>query len=221
MKVSQALLQRRSTRAFLPKTVEHAKITQILEHAKWSPSGVNMQPWKVYVVTGQAKQQLSNLLLSAFESGKRQNMDYPYYPSEWKVPFKQRRVSLGMEMFSLLNIARDDKDARVKQWGRNYLAFDAPCMLIFSIDSSLKTGSYLDYGMFLQSIMLMAEELSLSTCPQAALAEYPDILRNFFKVDATQHFICGIALGYADTEATVNQLKPSRAEIESFTTFID
>lgn len=220
MHVSQALLSRRSTRAFLAQEVEPNKIEQILEHAKWTPSGVNMQPWRVYVLSGAAKQRLSDQLIQAFESGQNSNMDYVYYPQHWQAPFKQRRVQLGQEMFTLLNISREDKQARLAQWARNYLAFDAPTVLLFSIDSSLETGSYLDYGMFLQSIMLMAEELGLATCPQAALAEYPDILRSYLQVDQNEHFICGLALGYADQDAAVNKLKPSRIEITEFTTFL-
>ena len=221
MKVSQALLQRRSTRAFLPKAVEHEKIEQILEHAKWTPSGVNMQPWQVYVLSGKAKQELSQRLLASFQSGAKSAMDYQYYPTEWKQPFKARRTALGKQMFDLLQIGREDKEARLEQWGRNYVGFDAPCLLLFSIDASLDKGSYLDYGMFLQSIMLMAEELGLATCPQAALVEYPQVLRDFLNCSAEQHFICGMALGYTDKQAKVNQLKPPRAEISEFSTFLE
>lgn len=221
MKVSEALLQRRSTRAFLEKPVEREKIAAILEHAKWSPSGVNMQPWRVYVVSGAAKNRLSEALLSAFENGEKGQMDYQYYPKEWKTPFKTRRVSLGQEMFSLLNISKDDKAKRLAQWGRNYIGFDAPTVLIFTIDESLETGSYLDYGMFLQSIMLMAEELGLATCPQAALVEYPILLKEFLKTDQSEKFICGMSLGYADKGAVVNQLHPSREALESFAEFIE
>lgn len=221
MKVSQALLSRRSTRAFLTKPVEQEKIIAILEHAKWTPSGVNTQPWQVYVLTGSAKQRLSEKLLSAFESGQKSAMDYQYYPKEWKEPYKGRRVALGKQMFELLAIGREDKEARLQQWGRNYLGFDAPCLLIFTIDEALEKGSYLDYGMFLQSVMLMAQELGLATCPQAALVEYPSVLQEQLATNDNEKFICGIALGYADTDAVVNQLKPERTDLETFCQFID
>ncbi|MBN2647299.1 MAG: nitroreductase [Thiotrichales bacterium] len=221
MKVSQALLQRRSTRAFQTRPVERTKIEQILEHAKWAPSGVNLQPWRIYVVTGTAKQRLSKQLLAEFASGRKAQMDYQYYPLVWKPIFKQRRDALAQAMFGLLKIKRDDQGARFSQWSRNYLAFDAPCMLLFSIDESLQTGSYLDYGMFLQSIMLMAEELGLATCVQASLAEYPNILREFIGAENAPHFVCGMALGYAAQEAEINQLRPSRLSLSDLATFIE
>ncbi|BBP45817.1 nitroreductase [Thiosulfatimonas sediminis] len=221
MKVSQALLQRRSCRAFLETPVETDKIVQILEHARWAPSGVNMQPWQVTVLTGQAKQRLSDALLNAFTSEKPSVMDYQYYPLQWQEPYKGRQRALGKQMFELLNISRDDKSARLTQWGRNYLGFDAPCLLIFSIDASLEKGAYLDYGMFLQSVMLMAEELGLASCPQASLAEHPDLLREFLGCPENEHFICGIALGYKDKEALVNQLQPPREDVQHFCRFLD
>lgn len=221
MKVSEALKQRRSTRAFLQTPVEQSKIEKILEYAKWSPSGVNMQPWQVYVISGAAKNDLAQRLLTTFHSGEQSGMDYQYYPNTWKQPFKGRRITLGQEMFSLLGIEKEDKDARLAQWARNYIGFDAPTILIFTIDESLEKGSYLDYGMFLQSIMLMAEELGLSTCPQASLVEYPSILKTFLNTNDNEKFLCGISLGYADKEAIINQLHPKREDLSSFVKFID
>ena len=221
MKVSEALLQRRSTRAFLPKPVEQETLQQVLNYARWAPSGVNMQPWQVYVLSGQAKQSLSQALLEAFESGQKEPMDYQYYPKEWVEPFKSRRIALGQQLYEHLEIDHSDKPARLAQWGRNYIGFDAPVLMIFTIEQTLAEGSFIDYGMFLQSVMLMAEELGLATCPQASLAEYPILLREILNLEKTQRILCGISIGYADKNALANQFQPERESVETFAKFID
>ena len=221
MNVSDALRKRRSTRAFLKTPVASEKLHAIFDAARWSPSGVNMQPWKVYALSGDAKNALANDLLEAFQSGQKGEMDYQYYPLQWKPEFKARQMQLGQEMFSLLGIDRGDKEKRLQQWGRNYLGFDAPTILIFTIDASLEKGSYLDYGMFLQSIMLMAEEVGLATCPQAAMVEYPNILKQHLNTQDDERFICGISIGYPDKNHIVNRLHPQRESVESFVTFLE
>ncbi|MEA3523306.1 MAG: nitroreductase [Campylobacterota bacterium] len=219
MKVSQALLERKSVRAYLKKPVEQEKINSILEHAKHAPSGVNMQPWQVCVVSAKVKLSIETKLLDAFDTEYEEPMDYQYYPLTWKEPYKSRRRNTGLLMYKTLRIHREEKERQHKQWAQNYTAFDAPVVLYFFIDESLEKGSYLDYGMFLQSIVLMATELGLSTCIQAALAQYPSIVKESLGISDDKHLLCGIALGYEDKEALINSYRTSRIELEEFVQF--
>jgi nitroreductase len=219
MNICEAIRKRKSTRAFLQKDVEHEKILRILETARHSPSGSNTQPWQVAVISGAAKIELQNLLEKAFATGYIDKNEYNYYPEKWYAPYSGRRTSCGMQLYSALNIERHDKERRKEQWVANYRAFDAPVMLLFFIDSGLAKGSYIDYGMFLQSLMLAALEEGLATCPQAALAEYPAIVRKFLGYDDKNLLLCGMALGYEDSSAAVNSYRTTREEVASFTRF--
>lgn len=219
MLVSAALKARKSTRAFLPKEVEPEKIKRILEAARHSPSGTNTQPWQVAVVTGKKKRQLCERMEQAFRGGTMGKMDFQYYPDKWEGIYKERRRACGLQMYSTLDIKREDKQLQQDQWAANYRAFDAPVSLFFFIDSILETGSYLDYGMFIQSIMLMAVEEGLATCPQAALGEYPDIIRQELGYPEDKRLIVGLAMGYEDEEAVINSYRTPRDEVDAFTRF--
>jgi len=221
MEFSKTILKRKSTRAFLDKAVEAEKIQRILELASHAPSGVNTQPWQVAVVTGEKKKQLDAQLEETFRSGKQSAMDYQYYPKQWKEPYKTRRKVCGLKMYSALNISREDKQKQLDQWAANYRAFDAPVVLFFFLDSIAEKGSFLDYGLFLQSVMLAAVDQGLATCPQAALAEYPHIVKASLGYDEDSVLLCGMALGYEDTEAPVNNYRLEREEYTSFTRFFD
>ncbi len=219
MKVAEALATRKSTRAFLAKDVSVDKIKQILGVARFAPSGVNTQPWQVAVVTGDKKRQLSESLENAFRSGNKGQMDYQYYPQKWEEPYKGRRRACGLQLYTTLEIKREDKEKQTDQWAANFRAFDAPVMLFFFMDSAMKTGSFLDYGMFLQSLMLAAVEEGLAVCPQAALAEYPQTVKEILGYPADSILICGMALGYEDTEALANSYRTPREEVATFTHF--
>lgn len=219
--ITDIIRSRKSTRSFLPREVDNEIILRILDTARYSPSGANTQPWQVAVVTGETKRLLGERMESAFRSGKKGVKDYNYYPQKWVPPYKNRRTSCGRQLYDALGIERQDRTRRMDQWAANYRAFDAPVMLLFFIDDSLEIGSYLDYGMFLQSLMLAAEEEGLATCPQAALAEYPGIVRTLLGYPDTALLLCGIALGYADTEAPINRYRTPREEAESFTRFFN
>lgn len=219
MKVSEALKERKSTRAFLKKEVSQTLIQSLLDDAKHAPSGVNMQPWNVCVVSGEKKRTLENKIIDAFEHGHTEVMDYAYYPSTWEEPYKSRRKETGLLMYSTLGISKEDKERQKEQWKLNYRAFDAPVVLFFFIDARLEKGSYLDYGMFLQSVMLSAAEKGLATCPQAALAEYPSIVKKALDIKPNMLLLCGIALGYEDKEALINSYRTPRIALEEFVTF--
>lgn len=220
MNVSEALKKRKAVRAYTEQTVDQALLEQILSSAGHAPSGVNTQPWKVAVLTGEKKQILEEKLLQAFADRQEKKMDYQYYPLDWQEPYKARRKDCGLKMYSALEITREDKKRQIEQWAANYRAFDAPVMLLFYMDAGLQTGSYLDYGMFLQSIMLVATEQGLATCPQASLAEYPAIVKDFLDLPADSQLICGMALGYENVDAAVNSYRIERADISEFVTFV-
>lgn len=146
-------------------------------------------------------------------------MDYQYYPLEWKDPYKGRRRECGLQMYTTLDIKREDKERQLDQWAANFRAFDAPVILFFFMDPVMETGSYLDYGMFLQSVMLAAQDAGLATCPQAALGEYPKIVKEQLGYPENSVLIAGMALGYEDTEALVNSYRTNREEPASFTRY--
>lgn len=219
MNVKQALSNRKSTRAFLDKNVNSDIVRGILDAARHAPSGANTQPWQVAIVTGNVKQQLQQRIEQQYRAGIRSHMDYEYYPTEWKQPYKGRRFATGMQLYQTLGINKEDKQRRADQWAANYRAFDAPVMLFFFMDAGLQTGSFMDYGMFIQSVMLAAVEEGLATCPQAALAEYPDIVKDALGYPNDSILLCGMSLGYEDTHAPVNSYRTPREEVDSFARF--
>ena len=221
MKVTEALTSRKSTRAFLDKEVSKELINQILQVAKTAPSGTNTQPWQVAVVSGNTKNKLCGAMENAFLNKQKAKMDYQYYPKEFVNQYKARRKECGLLMYSTLKITREDKQRQLQQWAANYRAFDAPVMLLFFIDNILEKGSYLDYGMFIQSVMLAATELGLATCPQAALAEYPEITRETLGFNSEKLLLCGLALGYEDKTAAINSYRTSRIELSEFVSYFD
>ncbi|MDC0948271.1 nitroreductase [Gammaproteobacteria bacterium] len=218
-RVAEALRQRQSIRAFIDRPVEREKLEAMLDAARWAPSGTNTQPWQVIALAGEAKQRLQSRFEEAFNEGVKPNPDYQYYPEDWREPFKSRRRDCGLQLYSALNIQRQDTDRRMDQWRANYRAFDAPAMLIFLMPKVMATGSYIDYGMFLQSVMLMAIEQGLATCPQAALSDYPDIVRDQFEIGSDRLVLCGMALGYADVDHRINGYRTSREQIADFVRF--
>lgn len=221
MNIIEALTQRKSVRAFLDKQIPKEKIVRILQAARHAPSGTNAQPWQVAVVTGKKKDELTQAMEAAFRKDGISDMDYTYYPLKWKEPYKKRRVSCGAQLYSALNIERRDRARRIEQWIANYRAFDAPAILFFFLDSIMKKGSFLDYGMFIQSVMLAALEEELATCPQAALGQYPTLIKDALGYSRETILICGMAIGYEDKEAPVNNYRTPREEVENFTNFFE
>jgi len=219
MNIAKAIKDRKSVRAFLDKDVSQDQVKNILEVAKHAPSGTNAQPWEVAVVRGETKQELTTALLQTFREGGLGEMDYNYYPVKWKEPFKKRRVVCGAQLYSALKIERRDKERRLEQWEANYKGFDAPVLLFFFLDSIMEKGSFLDYGMFIQSVMLAALEEGLSSCAQAALGQYPEVIKKILGYGEDYTLICGMALGYEDTSAPQNNYRTEREDIEVFTRF--
>jgi len=221
MKISEAIKNRKSTRSFLKKDVNFETVQKILDIARWSASGANTQPWDVAVVKGELKDKICNEYINAFKKGKPANMDYKYYPDKWFEPYKERRVKCGFQLYDALNIKRQDHEKRKEQWINNYNAFDAPVVLFFFIDPGLQTGSYMDYGMFLKCIMLAALEQGLGTCPQASLADYPEIVKKSLKITDEKILLCGMALGYENIDDPVNKYRTPREGVDNFTKFYE
>lgn len=228
--VDRALLTRRSVRGFLPTPVPREEIEAILRAAARAPSGTNIQPWKVYVLTGAAREKLSAAVLAAHDENyarkKRgeaplHQAPYFYYPRQWFEPYLGRRRKLGWDLYGLLGIGRTDYDKMHAQHGRNYEFFGAPVGMMFTIDRRLEQGSWLDYGMFLENIMIAARGRGLDTCPQQAFAAYHTVIREQLKLPENEVVVCGMALGYEDKSAIANQLETERAAVADFTTFLE
>ena len=220
--VTDAVTTRRSLRGFLPDEVPVETIKRILNSAARAPSGTNMQPWRVYALTGQSKSDLCGAVCAEFDkkSGEHSG-EVQYYPSKWFEPYLSRRRKVGWDLYGLLGIEKGDHDKTHAQHRRNFVFFDAPVGLIFTIHRDLATGSWLDYGMFLQNIMLLAREAGLHTCAQAAWSDYHAIIREQLDIDASEIVVCGMALGYADESAIENQLVSERADVSEFVRYFD
>nr|WP_315467290.1 nitroreductase [uncultured Undibacterium sp.] len=222
--VDQVIRARRSMRAFLDTPVAREDIGAILEVAARAPSGTNTQPWKVYVLTGEILRSLSSKILAAHndpEIAKTHTEEYKYYPVEWRSPYIDRRRKVGWDLYSLLGLGRENKLGMHAQHGRNYQFFDAPVGLIFTIDRIMEQGSWLDYGMFLQNIMLAARARGLDTCPQAAFTQYHRIIATELGIGDQEMLVCGMSLGFADMSKVENSLQTERAKLADFVKFFD
>ncbi|XXK28184.1 nitroreductase [Arenicellales bacterium nBUS_45] len=222
--VEEAISSRRSIRAFLPTPVPQQTIENILDTAARAPSGTNIQPWKTYVLTGDSLAGLSRAILKVYndpESAKDHTEEYAYYPREWVSPYIERRRKIGWDLYGLLGITRDDKQKMHHQHGRNYCFFDAPVGLMFTIDRVLEQGSWLDYGMFLQNIMIAARGIGLDTCPQAAFTPFHRVISEYLNIPETQSVVCGMSLGYADPNAVENSLTTEREPLDHWVTFLN
>jgi nitroreductase len=222
--VDHAITTRHSIRAFLPTPVERATIEEILAVASRAPSGTNTQPWQVHVLTGAARQRLVDAIVAVYEDPqalKEHTEEYAYYPREWVDPYLARRRKVGWDLYGLLGIGKADKARMHAQHGRNYRFFDAPVGLIFTIDRIMEQGSWLDYGMFLQNIMVAARARGLDTCPQAAFTQFHRIIRRELALADAQMVVCGMSLGYADMSKVENTLVTEREPVDGFARFLD
>jgi nitroreductase len=219
--VDFAIASRRSIRAFLPRPVPLEEVESILAVASRAPSGTNTQPWKVHVLTGEAKERVSAAVLAAYEDpaiASTHAEEWDYYPREWATPYLERRRKVGWDLYRLLGIAKADKARMHAQHGRNYRFFDAPVGLVFTIDRILRQGSFLDYGMFLQNVMVAARARGLDTCPQAAFMQFHGIITGQLAIPPGEMVVCGMSLGYADPARIENSLWTEREPVGAFTT---
>jgi nitroreductase len=223
--VDAAITSRRSIRRFLPDPVPRGVVEDILRVASRAPSGTNTQPWQVHVFTSAALRRLSDRLVAAYddaEQSAQHTEDYAYYPQRWVPPYIDRRRKVGWDLYGLLGIAKGDKAAMHAQHRRNFLFFDAPVGLIFTIERVMERGSWLDYGMFLENVMIAARARGLDTCPQAAFTQFHRIIEDEIALDPErEQVVCGMSLGRADPDAVENGLVTERAEVAEFTQFHD
>jgi nitroreductase len=220
MDILTAITSRRSVRAFTPQDVPDETIRAILSAAARAPSGSNIQPWRVYVLKGEAKRTLSATLHADRNAHPdEETPQYQYYPTKWREPYQSRRRKVGWDLYSLVGIQRGEHEKMFRQHGRNFDFFDAPVGLIFTIDADLEQGSWLDYGIFLQTVMLAARAYGLDTCPQAAWAYHHVSVRKAMDLPESELVVCGISLGYADEGAIENTLTTERMTLDQFVTF--
>ena len=214
-----ALHARKSVRAFRSDPVPRAVVEELLQLASRAPSGTNVQPWKVHVVAGDVRRELEREVLAHRDTMPPDDKAEFPRSSKRKEPYIGRMRKLGKDMYSLIGIPKGDKQANWAQWGRNYKFFDAPVGLIFTIDKDLDAMSFVDLGMFMQTLMLAAKVRGLDTCAQGAWNNYWSVTRRVLKVPDDEYIICGISLGYADENAPVNSLVSEREPVVSFATF--
>ncbi len=220
--VFTAARTRRSIRAYKTDPVPPQTLRDIVELGRHAPSGSNIQPWRVHVLTGATLRRVGSAIQSAFlndEPGHRR--DYDYYTDPVFEPYLGRRRECGWGLYGTLGIARGDREKSKAYRAGNYIFFGAPAGLIFTIERKLEKGSWLDYGMFLQTLMLAARARGLHTCPEASIADYPDVVRRELDLSRDWVVICGMAMGYADGAAVVNTFQPSRIAIDEYAAFLD
>ncbi len=221
MNVSEAIKSRISTRAFLDRPVTEEQIREILDIARWAPSGGNLQPWRVHVVMGEGRDRLIETVKKAIEDNPlADESELPIYPPKLPAPWRDRRYELGEAMYELLGIPREDKPARIAHLMRNYQLFDAPVGLFFSLNRLFNKGQWAHLGMLMQSIALTAQEKGLATCMQESWMTRAKTVAAFLGLEENEQLYCGMALGYADPTAKVNALRSSRISVDEFATFV-
>jgi nitroreductase len=221
--VDEVIRERRSVRGFLQTPVRKETVLEILDVAARAPSGTNTQPWQVIVVTGEKKAALSRELVETSLDPLRDaehSQEYAYYPDKWIPPYIDRRRKVGYDLYGLLGIAKGDKVGMERQFARNYTFFDAPVGIFFTIARVMGQGSCLDYGMFLQNVMIAAKARGIDTCPQAAFCKYHRIIARHLEIPDDQMLVCGMALGYEDQAKIENTLRTERESATTFTRFI-
>jgi nitroreductase len=226
--VDAAIESRCSVRAFLPTPVPRATLAEILRVASRAPSGTNTQPWRVYVLQGPSRDALADEVCAAHDAvyaqpelAARYAGDYDYYPRKWEPPYLERRRENGWGLYGLLGIVRGEKDKMHAQHQRNFRFFGAPAGFMFTVDRVLARGSLLDYGMFLENIMVAARARGLHTCPQAAWIDFATIVQSHIGAGPGEMLVCGMSIGYADGKDKVNSFHTPRAAVEEFTCWLD
>ncbi len=226
--VDDAITSRHSVRAFTQQAVSRESLTELLEVASRAPSGTNTQPWKVYVLQGRSRADLVAKVCAAHDSMRadpalaaQYREEYDYYPEKWVSPYLERRRENGWGLYKLLGIGKGDKDRMHDQHQRNYRFFGAPVGMMFTVDGVMGRGSLVDYGMFLQNIMVAARARGLHTCPQAAWNGFSKIILPHIGAGPGEMLVCGMALGYADEDDVVNTFRTPRVPPTEFTHWLE
>ena len=210
------LHERRSIRAYRNTPVAQALLHEVVRSARLAPSGANLQPGAFIAVQGEVRRALSADLVQAWRNKQTEAEDYSYFPSPMPMALKRRQMGSAKALYDALGIAREDRVGRDAQFERNFHFFDAPVALVVTIAHDLGSGSYMDLGMALYGLMLAAHAKGLSTCAIGAMASYPSLIRRHLGLDGTSKIVCGMALGYADPDAPVNQTRTERSELGEY-----
>jgi len=219
VELKEAIRSRKSVRQFKDTQVSQNIIEDILENAKWAASGGNLQPWQVHILSGDALTELKNEVQQKMLSGQMETPEYNVYPPELKDPYRTRRRVVGQALYDLIGVPREDKAGKLKQLAKNFEFFGAPVGLFFVMDRQMEIGQFVDLGIFMQNIMLMARDHGLHTCPQEAWAQWPQTTSRFLGASEDEMVFCGMALGEADENTIINELQSERAELDEFVTF--
>jgi len=217
MKVSQAVCSRKSIRSFSNQKISSSLIRELLILASRSPSGGNLQPWKIYVINNKS---MEDFLLFQESWEEPETPAYDIYPPKLKEPFRTSRFELGEQMYDLLGIGREDKEARLLQVMKNFEFFGAPCAFFCFVDRQMGPPQWSDLGMFLQTFMLLAKEAGLDTCAQEAWSIKHDSVSQFVKAFDDEMLFCGMSIGYKDPDAIINTLSSERRPINEWATFL-
>jgi len=213
---SQLLNERRSVRGYLPTPVSPALLASLLVSARLAPSGANLQPGSFTQVKGDVRQALSDHLVRAWRAGEAEVEDYDYFPKPMPMTLRRRQVAAAQALYGALGVSREDRAGRDAQFERNFRFFDAPVALVVTLEHGFGSGGYMDLGMTLYGLMLAAQAQGLSTCAIGALASYPSLIRQHLGLDESSVVVCGIALGYADPQAPVNQTRTERCDLDAY-----
>ncbi len=213
MNVSEAVKRRISVRAFRPDPVPGEVVRTLLEQAARAPSGGNLQPWLVHAIAGEPLKQLLELARS---KGPDAAPGYTVYPENLWEPYRTRRFRNGEQLYASISIPREDKAARLRQLAKNAELFGAPVGIFVFVDRKMGAPQWADLGMYLQTLMLLAVEHGLDTCPQEYWARYSSLVERFFDVPGDQMLFCGVALGHRDDTAPINQWRTERAPFDEW-----
>ena len=221
MNLNELIKSRYSVRNFTDDSVDIKTIREILEIASNAPSGGNIQPWKVYVVTGSTKEKLIKKVLNNFDNGVQEKIEYDIYPNPLDEEYKRRRSECARDMYTALSIEQDDIELRLSQIRENFKFFGAPVGMIVTIDRAFAENGWGHVGMFIQNICLSAVERGMGTCLQESWSIYPETVKDILNIPDNEVVWCGIALGYPNKEHPINNYRTSRESIEKFVTFIE
>ena len=213
---SELCADRHSVRGYLPTPVPTALLEQLLISARMAPSGANLQPGSFVQVKGQVRASLSSALVNAWATGQAEAEDYDYFPNPMPMTLRRRQVAAAQALYGALGVSRDDRAGRDAQFERNFHFFDAPVALVVTLEHGFGSGGYMDLGMTLYGLMLAAQAQGLATCAIGAMASYPSLIRQHLGLANDSVIVCGMALGYADPSAPVNQTRTERCSLDTY-----
>lgn len=218
--IERLVQARRSVRGFLPEPVPRELLERIFTVAQRAPSNCNVQPWRVWVVSGAARERVRDALLEGVKEGQGPNPDFNRTP-RFEGVYRKHQVECAVELYSHMGIARDDKEGRLRAVLRNYELFDAPHVAFIGMDRAFGHSVALDVGMYMQTLMLLFTAHGIGCCPMGSLRQYPDIVRSVLPIPEEIGILSGICFGYEDPDVAANRTRTTRAELDENVVFVD